>query len=270
MLQVYRERCELCGKYFNSERGLKSHLVKHTNMALYCKLCSKDRHFTSQISFKKHLSWHSKGELLYTCDFVNKDTEETCSKTFEWPAWLESHKLSHYPPTKACRVHPGCEAIYTYNTERLKHERTGVARKIYKCDDCNVTFKDDINKHIHMGRYHVATSKHYINPDRIQGATVSSSTKRKRQISSSKPEYKHGNCKLVKKAKTKEAATATSVTSTTTTAPKTTRNLSVGDPNLAIPLIPDISSSDAAMQSTSSEYQPSTSMETDDTLPDIC
>ena len=217
MLQVYRERCELCGRYFKSERGLKSHLVKHTNSSMRCKLCVKKRKFTSDISFKKHLKWHSSGEVLHTCEFVtNKDSEEICGLTFEWPDWLKSHQLSHYPPTKACRVHPGCEAIYTYNSERLKHERTGVARKIYKCDACNVTFKDDINRHIHMGRYHVATSKHYINPDRLQSAQVDSSTskKRKRQISSSKAPYTHSSCKLPK------TATAKTVTSTTTTQPK--------------------------------------------------
>ena len=266
MVQVFQERCAVCGRFFKSKRGLDSHLVKHTNMSFKCKLCT-DRNFTAQIAFKKHLRWHRDGEVYHYCDFiVNTETQEKCDKRFEWATGLESHKLSHYPPSKPCRVHEGCEAIYTYDCERLKHERTGTARKIYKCEDCNTTFKDDLNRVIHMGRYHTRTSKHYIDPAHSKDKPK----RRKRQISSSKPE-----CSLSKKAKTRQTVkTASSATSTTTTPPISRRNLSVNDPNLAIPLIPDMSS-ESALDTTvgsSSEYVPSTSTsaETEDTLPDIC
>ena len=265
MLQTFQERCAVCGQLFKSKRGLDSHLVKHTNVGLTCVLCG-GRQFTAQIAFKKHLKWHRDGEKYYICELNDNKAGQKCGKKFEWPEWLNSHKLTHFPPSKRCRVHPGCEAIYTFDSERLKHERKGKCRKIYKCTACNTTFKDDINRHIHMGRYHLPTSKHYIKPmdcpqdHDLQPPEVP--TCRKRQISSDKPPY--GPTKFIK--------TASSDTRPTTTPPISRRNLSVNDPNLAIPLVPDLSSSsESPVDNTSSEYVPSTSMETDetDTLPDI-
>ena len=114
-----------------------------------------------------------------------------------------------------------------------------------------------------MGRYHTRTSKHYIDPDHAKDKPK----RRKRQISSSKPESS-----LSKKAKNRQTVkTASSATPTTTTAPISRRNLSVNDPNLVVPLIPDMSSEspvDTTVGS-SSEYIPSTSVDTEDTLPDI-
>ena len=110
------------------------------------------------------------------------------------------------------------------------------------------------------------TSKHYIKPtDWPQDHDLEPPdvpTWRKRQISSAKPAYRS----------TKFIKTAQSETRTTTTPPVTRKNVSVNNPNLAIPLVLDFSSSsESPVENTSSEYVPSTSMETEDmdTLPDI-
>ena len=152
-MQCFEEKCAICGKFFKTKAGLTSHLATHTKEYFKCKFCTPDCHYAAEKSFRKHLRWHAQGEQHHTCEVVLSNGE-TCGKKFEWPNQLKIHGLSHQPPTKACRVHKNCAAIYTFDTERNHHEQHGLAKRIFKCIPCNQTFKDSTNREIHMIRFH--------------------------------------------------------------------------------------------------------------------
>ena len=85
MLQVFEERCAICGKYFKTKEGLKSHLAVHTKTYYKCKMCAKpDRQFASEKAFRHHLQWHALGEKYYICDNVDPIVG-LCNKKF-WMA----------------------------------------------------------------------------------------------------------------------------------------------------------------------------------------
>ena len=158
MLQVFNERCAMCGKYFQTKEGLKSHLAKHTKTFYRCKFCPKPyRQFASEKAFRHHLHWHALGEKLYPCDNIDPVAGQ-CDKKFEWPRQLESHLLTHQPPSKRCRVHNNCDAIYTFEHERKKHEEKGHALRIYRCDPCKMKFKDSFNRDVHLIKRHGSRS----------------------------------------------------------------------------------------------------------------
>ena len=89
MLQVFEERCAICGKYFRTKVGLTSHLAAHTKTYYKCTFCS-DRKFASDKSFRRHLTWHSLGEPTFECQHVSSDGSK-CEKTFESQKQLDSH-----------------------------------------------------------------------------------------------------------------------------------------------------------------------------------
>ena len=167
MLQVFEERCAICGKYFRTKEGLKSHLAVHTKTYYKCKMCSQpDRQFASDKSFRHHLQWHALGENYYIRDNVDP-VVGLCNKKFEWPRQLQSHLLTHQPPSKRCRVHTNCDAIYTFEYERTKHEEKGKALRIFKCVPCNMRFKDHFNRDIHMIKRHGSRSFGSVDPPAI-------------------------------------------------------------------------------------------------------
>ena len=57
ILHTRQIRCELCGKTFNTNEGLKSRLNSHSGHFYQCEWCPEQR-YTSQKAFKKHLQFH--------------------------------------------------------------------------------------------------------------------------------------------------------------------------------------------------------------------
>ena len=167
MLQVFEERCAICGKYYKTKEGLKSHLAVHTKTYFRCKMCVLPaRQFASEKAFRHHLQWHALGENYYVCDYVDAVIGQ-CNQKFEWPRQLKSHQLTHQPPSKPCRVHKNCDAIYTFEYERTKHEEKGKALRIFKCVPCNARFKDHYNRDIHMIKIHGSRSFGAVDPPPI-------------------------------------------------------------------------------------------------------
>ena len=187
MMQVFNERCAMCGKYFQTKEGLNSHLAKHTRTYFKCKFCSlPDRQFASEKAFRHHLQWHALGENYYACD--NDDPIlGKCTKQFEWPAQLKSHSLTHLPPSKPCRVHVNCDAIYTFEHERTKHEEKGKALRIFKCDPCKMKFKDSFNRDIHLIKKHGSRSFGNADPPPAHIVQTSKSGSAKALTASSAP-----------------------------------------------------------------------------------
>ena len=193
IMQQCTERCAVCCKFFRTKDGLRSHLVAHTKSFYRCPLCveknNSKRDFTSIKAFKNHLRWHKLYEPLYTCD--------VCGVQKEWPKNLKSHMQTHQPASKPCRVHPGCEAKFTFDNERNQHERYFDVKKIYTCEPCGTKFKEHLKLELHEARYHNPYSKHYIksktNKNTPPTATATSETENIAQGSDSQSTVQQKN-----------------------------------------------------------------------------
>ena len=287
MMQTFEERCYLCGKYFQTKRGLNSHLTKHTDQFYKCTLFPKEKQYTCEAAYKKHLKWHANGEIWHHCDFIYPDTQKACGKKFEFKHHLDSHTLSHYPPSKECRIHKDCAAIYTYESERKKHETKGVAKKIFECTPCGKRFKDFTNRKIHMLKVHHPASPHYISPAPKPPVVQRSATGSANVAPAGDVDYGNENenentdqeQSSINTNQPDQNINSISATGfsgrtedTTTTAKRKPRkqvlpakNLSVNDPNLAIPMDSglDLSTDQDTTQrsmstsfTTGSEYEP--------------
>ena len=258
MLQTFEERCYLCGKYFATKRGLNSHLTKHTDQFYKCTLCTKEKQYTCEAAYKKHLKWHANGEIWHHCDFIYPDTQKHCGKKFKFKHHLDSHTLSHYPPSKECRIHKDCAAIYTYESERKKHKTKGVAKKIFECTPCGKKFKDFTNRKIHMLKFHHPASPHYVspapNPPVVQRSATGSANvapagdvqyvnenqNTENDDSSTNNNQSDQNVSINSISATAFSGRTEETTATTKRKPQKqvlpAKNLSVNDPNLAIPM----------------------------------
>ena len=113
ILHTKRLHCELCGKNFNTNEGLQSHLNSHSGHFYQCEWCPEKR-FTAQKAFKKHLKFHAEGDIKLKCP--------DCPKEFENKQQLDSHKKVHAPPSLKCHVHPNCKILFKHGKERKRHE----------------------------------------------------------------------------------------------------------------------------------------------------
>lgn len=77
--------CDICGKIFTNETGLKVHIMIHRDTKPYlCQICSKA--FKIQSSLRAHIKTHSQ-EKRFVCD--------QCGKSFKRNCTLRDHKKSH-------------------------------------------------------------------------------------------------------------------------------------------------------------------------------
>lgn len=77
--------CDMCGKSFMNESGLRAHLLTHNDdKPFMCQICSKS--FKLLSTLKAHIKTHSE-EKRYVCD--------ECGKTFKKNCTLLEHKKHH-------------------------------------------------------------------------------------------------------------------------------------------------------------------------------
>ena len=255
IMQQYKERCAICCKWFQTKEGLESHLTAHTKSHYRCPLCFEIngaiRPFTSRKAFRFHLTWHKNGEPKFKC--------EICGVEKEWEKNLKSHMNTHQPPSKPCRVHPGCDAVFTFDQERKKHERTAFVKKIYRCELCNnKKFAEHIKLELHEARYHTPSSKHYIKPHDPNDPTPvadAQPAKSKKPRASKKPPASKKNNSAPSLRKTSTAKNRK------TTSKSNPRNFAVDDPQLVVPLFANLST-DSVQTTSTGESRTNTSLDT--------
>ena len=133
----FKHICGICDQRFMQTVSFTDHLKSHTGFSFKCEKCTGHA-FTSSKAFKKHKKWHSDGEQLFKCP--------QCSKTFEFPDRLASHKASHEEPKLVCRIHTDCgkngnPKRFTFPREHKQHEEYTNKPKMFQCMTCDGLFK---------------------------------------------------------------------------------------------------------------------------------
>ena len=146
VLHMFKHKCEVCGQMYRTKDGLHAHLRRHTGEGYRCELCSDDRFFSSDKSYRTHLTWHRNGEIYQFCP--------VCNKRFELKQQLKSHEKVHKEPDLPCRAHSNCGKKFKQNGERVKHELYSDATQTYECPDCGSLHNSPFNLKAHVKRIH--------------------------------------------------------------------------------------------------------------------
>ena len=133
ILHTKKVQCELCGKTFSTNDGLKSHLNSHSGYFFQCEWCP-DKRYTAIEAFKKHLKFHAAGDKLWTCSYSG------CGKQFENKQQLDSHSKCHSASSLLCCVHKNCRALFKHSKEQKRHELSPIDN-LYLWDVCFKGYK---------------------------------------------------------------------------------------------------------------------------------
>ena len=128
-----KHKCSLCSKSFIERTSFDAHVLAHSGTSYKCDKCDPQRHFTVKKSYKDHMRWHDRGQPMFTC--------EKCHAKFERDSRLRTHMFKHLGPTLKCRVHEKCEKIFTFESNRINHERYGYMPKLFQCETCDKCFQ---------------------------------------------------------------------------------------------------------------------------------
>ncbi|XP_017102104.2 zinc finger protein 2 isoform X1 [Drosophila bipectinata] len=101
----------------------------------YCQFCHKS--YASQYSLRWHLKTHTDG-LIYKCG--------RCEKSFNDPAKLKRHEMSHEKRPLQCDV---CLKGFYQRTRLKEHELIHTGERPYWCEICNVNFRYKYNMKTH-------------------------------------------------------------------------------------------------------------------------
>ncbi|KAH8334903.1 hypothetical protein KR074_002175 [Drosophila pseudoananassae] len=101
----------------------------------YCKFCHKS--YASQYALRWHLKTHTDG-LSYKCG--------QCEKSFNDPAKLKRHEMSHEKRPLQCEV---CLKGFYQRTRLKEHELIHTGERPYWCEICNVNFRYKYNMKTH-------------------------------------------------------------------------------------------------------------------------
>ena len=139
--------CNKCEKKFPSQRILLAHLKTHERVLLPCYICGKKiKDFNN--SLQNHVVKHSLTEKSIKCK------QADCERIFFTEIDMKSHFTHEHRKSLTEKVCTICGYTTTsphrFRRHFLKHSK----EKPYKCDECDLYFKDKQTLKVHKNRVH--------------------------------------------------------------------------------------------------------------------
>ena len=153
LLHMYKEHlsmefpCELCEKMFNAPSALQKHNENmHKLERRPCSICSKD---ILGKYYKKHLERHQHLQNVKTV----KCTE--CDKMYHSEEKMKKHRKDCHSTDLKIRKCTECDYSTTRRTSIYRHKLSHSKERNFKCDECNLSFKDPYSISSHKRKVHV-------------------------------------------------------------------------------------------------------------------
>ena len=155
---AHKKECQTCEESFESQEEFKDHM-ETVHKEKYCLFCrkyfspedfanhDKDKHICEICQKRVYSKWHHKNlkhdEKSNCCKY--------CDKTFSNNTLLQTHILQAHIKPLSCDV---CD--YTCGTQsQLNKHNNSHDNIIYSCEKCNLTFKSNYRKKIHILEVHM-------------------------------------------------------------------------------------------------------------------
>ena len=120
--------CDQCGKQFCSKQSLKTHIWRHENRDVDCKICKQT--FKSKRERDHHNILEHSLDEKYNCQY--------CGKRFGATDLLQKHVKHHHEREKfKCQY---CEKMFNWRKTLEGHERMHRGEKPYPCSLCTQAF----------------------------------------------------------------------------------------------------------------------------------
>ncbi|XP_041838673.1 uncharacterized protein LOC121638170 [Melanotaenia boesemani] len=146
---LLRNQCGQCGRVFNSNAALESHVSLHAGYRLYsCSLCGKC--FPDSKTFKRHHRVHRNGRI-HVC--------RHCGKGFVYRYGLSKHQQMVHTRIKPfiCQI---CNKGFVTRRDVEVHIRTHTGEKPFKCHLCEKKFARRVELNVHL-RWHNGEKRHW-------------------------------------------------------------------------------------------------------------
>lgn len=137
----FRNICDICGKRFESRRGIDSHVkLRHSSRSFYCRKCKGS--FTTLEAKKEHVR-QSKSCLPFRCNI--------CKERFLFWERREDHLVEAHGKEKKLFRCTECERVFERRTLLYFHFKAAHTDD-HKCTYCELTFstRRDLREHTHL------------------------------------------------------------------------------------------------------------------------
>ena len=135
-----------CGKAFVTDKGLETHVKKHSYYKHKCEECHKE--FRRRLNLRIHIkNCHTNvmpkqivrnGKRRFKCNF------DGCDKVFiSEVVFIRHRQVYHLNPTRFTCSHPGCDFEASANSAVVRHMWSHSTERLFKCDffGCDRDFK---------------------------------------------------------------------------------------------------------------------------------
>ncbi|XP_034246502.1 oocyte zinc finger protein XlCOF28-like [Thrips palmi] len=159
--------CGICGKHFQYEHKMRTHLRIHTGETPFsCSYCVKS--FAQKAALTVHERTHT-GEKPFVC--------ELCNKAFARADHLNQHNRTHTGEKPyACSV---CGKSFATWSAISRHKMEHSSRDSYPCSHCNKTFSRSDNLRTHVVKTHLSDKPE--GASKVRVAATSAAKKKRAQ-----------------------------------------------------------------------------------------